>query len=325
MLILFFKLFRCNDQSLRELLFRTIVQDIKNANVKHKDNKLNKSLQNFMYNMLNDTCTIAAKKSVEVMVELFRKNVWNDERTVNILAEACLSKSTKVSSTAVHFFLGNDDHNDDEDDEDDVPDLANMRHAAHVAGMSKARATKLKKAMVSIKKKEKKGKKAEAFNFSAILLLNNPQSFCESLFDKVRDSNDHIDSKMILMNLISRVIGIHKTLVLSFYPYLIKYLRPHQKDVTLVLVFAAQASHELVPPDVIETLIMAIANNFVNDTCSPEVITVGLNGIREICGRCPYGMTETLLQDLAQYKSYKNRGNYSRKVFEYFLTNLQVS
>jgi hypothetical protein len=32
-----------------------------------------------------------------------------------------------------------------------------------------------------------------------------------------------------------RVIGVHKLLVLNFYPFLQKYIAPHQRDVTLVL------------------------------------------------------------------------------------------
>jgi len=35
-------------------------------NVKHKQNQVNKKLQNFMYGMLTDTHVIAAKKSAEV-------------------------------------------------------------------------------------------------------------------------------------------------------------------------------------------------------------------------------------------------------------------
>ena len=105
--------------------------------------------------------------------------------------------------------------------------------------------------------------------------MNDPQGFIEKLFEKLRKSNEIYEFKMVCMSLISRVIGIHKLVLLSFYPYLIKYLKPHQNNVTLLLTFAAQSSHDLAPPDVIESVILAIANNFVNDSCSAEVITVG--------------------------------------------------
>ena len=78
-------------------------------------------------------------------------------------------------------------------------------------------------------------------------------------------------------------------------------------DVTKILAFTAQASHQLVPPDALEPVVLAIANNFVTERCSSEVMAVGLNAIRLISARCPLAMTSTLLQDLVQYKSYKDK------------------
>jgi len=96
LLSLFFTLFRCKDKLLRTLLHTYIVTDIKNSNAKHKNNKLNKTLQNFMFKMLNDSDDIAARESLKVMIDLYKKNIWNDEKTVNIIAQACLSKTQKL-------------------------------------------------------------------------------------------------------------------------------------------------------------------------------------------------------------------------------------
>ena len=46
-------------------------------------------------------------------------------------------------------------------------------------------------------------------------------------------------------------------------------------DVTKMLLFSAQASHELLPPDVIEPVVNAIVNNFVTERNSSEVMAVG--------------------------------------------------
>lgn len=45
-----------------------------------------------------DEHSIAAKRSLEAMVELYRRRVWTDARTVNVIASACLSQ---VGSTAL--------------------------------------------------------------------------------------------------------------------------------------------------------------------------------------------------------------------------------
>ncbi|PKU38663.1 n-acylethanolamine-hydrolyzing acid amidase [Limosa lapponica baueri] len=79
------------------------------------------------------------------------------------------------------------------------------------------------------------------------------------------------------------------------------------QEVTKILLFAAQASHQLVPPEIIQSVLMTIANNFVTDKNSGEVMTVGINAIKEITARCPLAMTEDLLQDLVQYKTHKNK------------------
>lgn len=80
---MFFTLFKCKDKALRELLYNHIVNDIKNANAKAKNNKLNKTLQSFMFTILesaktgsSDENAVAAKKSVDICVDLYGKNIW---------------------------------------------------------------------------------------------------------------------------------------------------------------------------------------------------------------------------------------------------------
>jgi len=42
----------------------------------------------------------------------------NDEKTVNIIAQACLSKTQKIAATAVAFFLGVNNKEEEEEDEE---------------------------------------------------------------------------------------------------------------------------------------------------------------------------------------------------------------
>lgn len=62
------------------------------------------------------------------------------------------------------------------------------------------------------------------------------------------------------------------------------------------------------PPDALEPLIQKIANEFISEASAAEVAAAGLNAIREICSRQPLAMTDTLLQDLVQYKKSKDKG-----------------
>lgn len=309
LLELFFELLRCHDKLLRKTLYTHIVTDIKNINAKHKNNKVNTTLQNFMYTMLRDSNPIAAKISLDVMVELYKRNIWNDAKTVNVITTACFSKVTKILVGGLKFFLGKDEDEKNESDSESEPEGPTVRDLKVKFSTGK-KTTKNKKKMekaMKVLKKHKKKKKAEVFNFSAIHLIHDPQDFSEKLLKQLEDSKERFEVKIMMMELISRLVGIHELFLFNFYPFIQRFLQPHQREVTKILLCAAQASHQLVPPEVIEPVIMTIANNFVTDRNSGEVMTVGINAIKEVTARCPLAITEDLLQDLAQYKTHKDK------------------
>ncbi|XP_074760038.1 protein SDA1 homolog isoform X6 [Athene noctua] len=297
------------DADLRMTLYTHIVSDIKNVNAKHKNNKVNTTLQNFMYTMLRDSNPTAAKISLDVMIELYRRNIWNDAKTVNVITTACFSKVTKVLVASLKFFLGRDEdekQDSDSESEDDVPTARDLMVRYATNKKTTKRKKKLEKAMKVLKKQKKKNK-PEVFNFSAIHLIHDPQDFAEKLLKQLENCKERFEVKMMLMDLISRLVGIHELFLFNFYPFVQRFLQPHQREVTKILLFAAQASHQLVPPEIIQSVLMTIANNFVTDKNSGEVMTVGINAIKEITARCPLAMTEDLLQDLVQYKTHKNK------------------
>ncbi|XP_030836828.1 protein SDA1 homolog [Strongylocentrotus purpuratus] len=309
---LFFELFRCQDKVLRKMLFDHIVNDIKRTNAKHKDNKLNTTLQNFMYTMLTDNSSVAAKMSLDVMIELYQKNIWNDTKTVNVIVTACFSKVTKILVTGLKFFLGSDEEGDDDDDsdsesEDEGTVAKHILIGKKVNKTSKKRQKKTKKALTVLRKHKKKRKRKEAFNFSALHLVHDPQDFAERLFKQLEKTTERFEVKLMMINLVSRLVGIHQLVLFNFYPFLQRFIQPSQKEVTKILLYTAQATHELVPPDIIESVLRTLVNNFVTERNSNEVMAVGLNAVREVCARCPLAMGPDLLQDLTQYKNYRSK------------------
>lgn len=253
----------------------------------------------------------AAKTSLNIMIELYRKNVWNDAKTVNVIASACSSKVTKLMVTAIQFFLTNESKNgkdgsDSDSDDDQVPNAKEVLMANRFNKKTRKRDKNLSKVKSIIKKKKNK-EKAPTFNFSALHLLHDPQGMAERLFKQLESMNERYEVKLMTMDLISRLIGIHQLILLNFYPYVKRFLQPHQRDVTRILQFVAQSAHDLIPPDILESVLQTLVNNFVTERNSGEVMAVGINAIREICARCPLVMSRDLLQDLAQYKSYREK------------------
>ena len=91
---LFFELLSCPDKALRELLKLHIISDIRNINVRHRNNKMNRAIQVFIQTMLLKASPVAAKIALEIMIELYRKKIWNDSKTVNIIAGEMETRSS---------------------------------------------------------------------------------------------------------------------------------------------------------------------------------------------------------------------------------------
>ena len=91
-------------------------------------------------------------------------------------------------------------------------------------------------------------------------------------------------------------------------------------QVTGILAACVQASHELVPPDLLEPVVKTLVNHFVSDKSRPEVITLGLNTVRELCVRVPLCMDAALLADLIEYRKEKDRGvvSASRSLLQHY-------
>lgn len=309
LLELFFSLIKCQDKNLREYLKTHIITDIKNLNMKHKDMKLNSTLQNFIFSMLRDSNARTAKLAADILIDLYHKNIWNDHKSVNIIADiGCFSKITKVMVASLKFFLSrNEEEKDENSDSEDEIDPRDTMISNKFNKKTRKREKMVDKVKKIAKKMKKKKEKAPIFNFSALHLINNPQGFAEKLFKQMESSNDRFEVKLMSLDVISRLIGLHNLFLFNYYPFIARLIMPHQREVTRVLQFAAQASHELVPPEVLEPVMKAIANNFITERNSTDVMAVGLNAIREICARCPLAIGEELLQDLVQYKSYKEK------------------
>ena len=56
-----------------------------------------------------------------MLIELYRKQIWNDAKTVNVIGGGCLSKITKVLAVSLNFFCGKDvEPEEDKDSDSDV-------------------------------------------------------------------------------------------------------------------------------------------------------------------------------------------------------------
>ena len=305
-------------KTLRALLLQKILSDLRNSNAKATNHKLNRTIQTVLHNLI--TSEPASPKglwAVKITREMWKKQIWTDAKTVEIMKEAALAQNEKVVTGGVRFFLGGDQEREEAADEDSDAeggiDMRKLRHQAGITKKSKKMANQLNKAAATVKRKEKKKNAPHPLNFSALHLLHDPQGFVEKLFQQHLQAQQpkaklNLEQKLLVLQLVSRLVGLHKLTLVQLYSYFIKYLTPRQPSVTSFLASLAQSSHDLVPPDALEPLVQKIANEFVSEAAAGEVASAGLNAIREICVRQPLAMNDTLLQDLVQYRKSKDKG-----------------
>ncbi|VBB78231.1 Putative protein similar to protein SDA1 of Saccharomyces cerevisiae [Podospora comata] len=302
-------------KTLRSLLYTKIISDLREANNKTTNHKLNRTIQTVLHNLVtSDRTSTKGMWACRITRELWRRQVWNDARPVDVMKEACLSDNEKVVVGGVRFFLGGDKEREEalEDDaSDDDVDLKKVKHQGTINKKTKKRSKQYEKAIEKIKKQDKKKHAPHPLNFSALHLIHDPQGFAEKLFQKHLQNTKNkfsLENKLLVLQLVTRLVGLHKLTIISLYSWFVKYLSPKQANVTSFLASLAQATHNLVPPDVIEPLIVKIANEFVSEASAVEVCAAGINSIREVAMRQPLCMNETLLQDLVMYQKSKDKG-----------------
>ncbi|KAF8387318.1 hypothetical protein PRIPAC_76460, partial [Pristionchus pacificus] len=111
-----------------------------------------------------------------------------------------------------------------------------------------------------------KNSRGKECNLLAVQSLYDAQEFGDRLFKMLESTKiEKFEVRLFRIALLARIIGIHRLQTLQFYSYVQRFLQPKQRDVTRILLYAAQSCHELVPPDTIESLVKCIAYNFVTD------------------------------------------------------------
>ena len=311
---LFFNLMRCQDKILRKRLTDYIVSSLTKINEKHKNININKNIQNFCEKLLEDPNKKLARKTLNIIINLYQKRIWNDSRTINILANIAVNaKDIKISSAACKFFLSeyNVEKEADTSDEEDLEELKNKYKllGKGYAKKTKKRKEKLQQLMKSINKKEERQKKIKSISdFMPIDKLNDPLTFAEKLFHLVNSfQSGNFKHKLIVLRLLGRILGRHRLLLNNFFNSMIPLIKNDQKDLDVILASIIEATHDQIPPIELEPIIKKLFDFFISDVLPPTQITLGLNTLYGLVERCPYCINEEYYTVCEELKSFKNK------------------
>lgn len=317
---LLFALLQERDKGLRKLILGHIVSDIRKVNMPGAKNGsvINKKAQNYLFSVMAEDDPVQARCAEMVLIDLYRRRVWCDERTVEVLTKACFSKHTAILRTALRFFLlqmpkissiDDDADGDDEEDPDPGRTISKLKQKLKIVKKTAKRERILKRSVRGAKrdynKKEKEEELMAKQHVDPIRLLRDPHQFVERLLAKLQRTSERFEVRLLYLNVVARAVSEHEVLHIPLYGFLERYMEPSQLHATQLLALSAMCVHRMVPPDVIEPLLKTIANHFVSDRSSVDAITVGLNTIREICKRQPLAMNADLLKDLVEYKNQR--------------------
>ena len=130
---------------------------------------------------------VAGKRALDLLVELYRRQIWTDDRTVNAIASACLSPSMRIAVSAMRFFLGIESRiaDDEQSDVQEALDMSINEHQHSKKTASRMRSTKKQKAARKKKLKEAQekqdGTKQAQARFPALQVIRDPQGLAEKL------------------------------------------------------------------------------------------------------------------------------------------------
>ncbi len=255
LILKFFKLFKLQDKNLRSMIRGYIISDLKKQNQRHKNVKLNKKIQNVIYELIKQNDDEIAKRVFMIMVDLYKINVWNNEKTANIIAQGCFNRNWKIVYMACQFLIDSSVGNltfkvEGEISDEEANEL--MVRSALGSKKTKKKIRQLKREVHKVKRKRiRKNKNRTIQNFLPIDSLDSPQGFCERLFQKLKVCSFKVEVKVLMMQVLSRIIGRNGLLILNFYVFVKRYLMPHVKQIGKMFSFVSEAIHCRIPPDVL--------------------------------------------------------------------------
>jgi protein SDA1 len=248
------------------------------------------------------------------MLELYRKHVWTDAKTVNAIAAGCLSKSSKMVIAASKFMLDLEfDKEELEENESDQEDKKVELRRQLGSKLPKKKKDELRKMLKLLERKQKrKVRKVLQSSFLPMDQIYDSQGFTEKLFAKLTKGKGK--KKMLkgevaalVLDLVAKMIGRHKLNIPEYFFYTNHLIKAKNKNIAKVLASIAEACHDNLQHDDIKDVAGTIIDNMISEHCQPEFITMGLNSIREIALRMPQVITEDQLAYLVQFKDYKNK------------------
>ncbi|TNJ27928.1 Sda1, severe depolymerization of actin [Giardia muris] len=302
-------LLRLQDKSIRTLALSHL-----SAALEQDGGRSERSTLAFLAGTIRTASPVLTLKIIQLVCELYRKGVWEDELAMAFLIDALYwTKDKRISIYIFTFLIGEQGSAEaDTDDEELEVDgkkktRAEMRaeiqqELKHLMSVSNFAGNQIRnrKNICALKKRlrnlSEDGSARAPPRIGAVHPFDNvrdPYTFVERTISKYLQKSVSFRLRLLCMDCLSRFIGHHSLEVSQFFHGLLRYLQPNQPEVTKVLEYLVMATHASSSPDDLLVVVQAIAHEFIHSGSNDYLMTVGLNTITELCRRCPTCLTST--------------------------------
>ena len=87
------------------MLYSFILNDLKRLNKTHRSNKINNDLQSYFSNYIQKNSDVAAKKMISLSIDLWKRNIWTENKVVDLIARGCFNTSPKIRLISAYFLI----------------------------------------------------------------------------------------------------------------------------------------------------------------------------------------------------------------------------
>jgi len=321
----YFDNLRVHDKETRAAVVNHLIVAIRAANRPSRNPKLNATIQRQLINTISGTENrLLTLKLLQVAGELYRRRVWDDERTVGLFADLLLrSNDRRVISRCLNFFLLVSEKADAEDDEGELDGVVGLSREERIdmlrtrirdlkvsssyAGDKTRNQREMQRAKTKLRQLEQ-GTQLKAMTGHIYDQLRSPSDFADGVIRKFLGTGRTIAFPLRLqaIELISKVTAYHELAVPEFYQRILRYVVPRQKEIIAILQYSVACVNKNTAEEDAYSLVSKVATDFVHSGSSDQAMTVGLTCIAEICKRCPGALTFSdeavdLLNELVSY------------------------
>ncbi|EIJ87460.1 protein SDA1 [Nematocida parisii] len=273
-----------------------------------RDKEHKELIQNVLVDTIESRIEAHSKRAVYIFIHLISRDVWKDQNTTELLFKIILKSSSVVINFIFMYLL---DRVRLTITEEEIEIQANNKTNQKIKRETRADKKKKERQTKALNKKLEEKKEKQNSDPNIIKLLNRLGEkgpfYASKLFKLIKASEHKMEIKLMMAQIVSRIISHYKINIKGFLGYMMRFLFPHQDKLPSVFAAIAQSIHEGTEEKEVEAVCDLIVENFCSDYKDDDIIAYGINSIRAIVKRYPGAVEYDCIKRIMDYRKMKKR------------------